>query len=235
MSRILMASVWLALFFFRSAYAQGLEISPVLIEIGAKDRAEQIVLKNRMKRSISFDLNMRQWSQKNGEEILVATEDFIVSPPVLTIKAGDSRTVRIMRTEPPDEVMQTTYRLILEEIPLKENTIRGKPNLTVALSIPVFADAAVASPPDFRVTLNKNTDRGIYVLTVNNLGKTHARIVSAQPLTNGKPRQEGIPLNGYALPGQTRSWEISDAQLVDADALRIALPGGEVRTMSLKP
>ena len=221
----------LTLFFFRIDHAQGLEIAPVFIELGARDRAEQIVLKNRNARAISFDLTMRQWSQKDGDDVLTATDIFIVSPPVITMKPGETRTVRILRTEPPDEAFELSYRLILEEIPLKENKVPGRTPLALVISIPLFAEPLVASAPDFLVTLAKDAGKTKYLLTVNNMGKSHARILIAQPMAAGKALNDPLPMVGYALIGHTRSWEISNSQLAGADALRVVLPGGEVRTL----
>jgi len=235
MFRLLIASALLALCFFNTAFSQGLEISPVLIELAAQDRTEQIVLKNRSKRSISFDVGMRHWSQKDGEDVLVATDVFIVSPPALTMKPGDSRTIRLLRTEPADELQESSFRLILEEIPLKENKVQGRPVVALVLSIPLFAEAQKASAPDFRVSLVKSADGNKHVLTVNNQGKIHARILSAQPMAAGKALNEAVSLIGYALPGNTRSWEISAHQISGADALKLILPGGEVRTLPLPP
>ena len=227
------ALILLTLFFLGKASSQGLEVAPVLIELAARDRAEQVVLKNRTSKAMSFGLSMQLWSQRDGEDVLTATEVFVVSPPAVTLKPGETRTIRLLRTEPPDDVMESSYRLILEEIPLKENKVPGRPTLTLVLSIPLFAAPLVESAPDFRVALKKDVSKRQQILTVNNLGKIRAQILSAQLLALGKPLNDPLPLIGYALPGQSRSWEISNDQLVGADAIKIALPGGDVRTLPI--
>ena len=230
---MLIASTLLALFFFQTSHAQGLEISPVFLELGARDRAEQMVLKNRSARAISFEMSIRQWSQKDGVDVLVPTDIFIVSPPVVTIKPGETRTVRMLRIEPPDDALELSYRLILEEIPLAENRTPGRTPVALVISIPFFAEALRPPPPEFLVTLVKDANKTKYVLKVNNLGQSHARILIAQPTAAGKELNEPLPMVGYALVGQSRSWDINLAQLAGADALRVVLPRGEIRTLSV--
>jgi len=231
---VLAALIFLVLPFSLRAYSQGFEISPVLIELAAQDRAEQVVLKNRTRRAISFDLAMRLWTQKDGEDILEDTDGLIISPPALTMKPGEVRTIRILRTVPADETNEISYRLILEEIPLKENKVPGRATLALVISIPLFAQPLRPSSPDFRVTLTKQpAAKGGFQLTLVNSGKSHARVLEAQPISSGKPLSDPLSLVGYALPGTTKSWEIAASGLAGADALRVGLPGGETKLLPL--
>ena len=203
----LIAPRWCVLVFTLSAlttvpmcsHATGFSVSPIIFEFGVRDRTEVLSVESSVDERKAFEVTVVRWTQVDGKDVLEPTEDFIVTPPAFNLLAREKRMLRIVRTEAPPEADEARYRLLLKEIPLFENRVQGRPVLSITASVPIFVLPIQPVQPRFNVTVSKNTDGEGYTIKVVNVGNTHGKFVSAQPVTNNTPVGEPLALGGYVL------------------------------------
>jgi fimbrial chaperone protein len=127
-----------------TSYAGQFSVSPVRIQMAARDRATAITLTNEGDTDLVMQADVYQWKQKpDGQDDLQLTEDLILSPPILKLKPKSRQVVRLARLRPVPGGEQLTYRLIVREIPEAQVTEGAvKLQIAMAFSLPIFI-----SPP----------------------------------------------------------------------------------------
>jgi len=125
--------------------AHALTISPVLVELSPARRIASITITNPGDRPLSFQTQVRAWSQPDGADAYADTDELFVVPPIAEIAAGGSQIFRVTtRTRPSAD--EHAYRLIFEDVselaasatPAGESSI----NIRVNHDLPVFFAAA---------------------------------------------------------------------------------------------
>lgn len=130
--------------------AHALTISPVVVELSPARRVASITISNPGDTPISFQTQVRAWSQPDGADTYADTDELLVVPPIAEIAAGGSQIFRVTtRTRPSAE--EHAYRLILEDV--SELTVPATPSGESAISISVNHDLPVffAAPGKLRV------------------------------------------------------------------------------------
>lgn len=195
-----------------TAVAASLQVAPTSLTLQGRQNAEVLWLSNSGKAPVQVQLRVFRWTQVDGRESLDATHDLVVSPAMQTLTPGQKQLVRIIRSTPEAVSAETTYRVIVDELP---TTAPEHPGLQFVLrySIPIFVvpEAATGAPaiaPVLETRLIDGED-GVGVLEVRNRGTQHAQIAD---LAYGKDAGTATPvmpgLLGYALAGQTMRWPL---------------------------
>lgn len=173
-------------------------VSPVRIEIAMPRKAAAVEVENNGDRPAQIQVERFQWQRDNGaDDELLPTEDYIVTPPIVSLQPGQRQILRVMFLKPLDPRREATYRLILQETPLNDpppNTIAT----VLRLSLPVFVTPAGAKS---ELVWSQQWRDGKPALAAENRGTAHAFIVGVKTPEGGK-----LPPTGYILPGETRSW-----------------------------
>src|ERR1700733_11398055 len=76
--------------------AASLEISPVIVSLAPGQTATTIVVQNHGETPTAVQAPAYSWTQGGDEDLLTATRDIILSPPIFTIPAGASQTMRLL-------------------------------------------------------------------------------------------------------------------------------------------
>ncbi len=201
--------LWLAAVLWPGiATAASLQVAPTSLTLQGRQNADVLWLSNSGKAPVQVQLRVFRWTQADGKESLDTTHDLVVSPAMQTLTPGQKQLVRIIRTTPEAVAAETTYRVIVDELP---TVAPERPGLQFVLrySIPIFVvPEAATGAPALETRLTSGED-GIGVLEVRNRGTQHAQIAD---LAYGKDAQTATPvmpgLLGYALAGQTMRWPL---------------------------
>ncbi len=99
--------------------AQGqMLIRPVVVELAARQRAAAIsvTLGDTARAPVRLQAELLRWTQDlEGRPITVASNDLIVSPPLVELQPGQRQVIRVaLRAAPSNE--ELAYRLILEDV-----------------------------------------------------------------------------------------------------------------------
>jgi fimbrial chaperone protein len=135
----LFATLWAG-----SAFAAGIRISPILVELTQSQTNAIVSLRNDSDSSVRYQISAVNWTQDDaGQMKLAPTKDLIVFPQLVTLKAGEERNLRVGVTGDKFGTLEKSYRVFVEEMP-PPGKVGDKPAVQVLtrLSIPVFLEPA---------------------------------------------------------------------------------------------
>lgn len=183
----------------------GVEVSPVNIELAPGQAAAALTIANHNDRKMSFQIRGYSWQQDSvGNDTTEPTADLLASPPLATIKPGDTQVVRLILRRPP-EGREATYRIIFDQLPAPHEP--GVVSVLVRLSIPVFAQPNVRAMPRLGWRIVRDSGR-LWLVATNN-GTRHSTVRSMQlTAADGRRLQVEIDSPPHILPGATRRWAI---------------------------
>ena len=202
-----------------TAAASGLQVSPVMLSLQARQNAEGLWLSNTGDQVLHAQVRVYHWTQEGGEEQLTPSRGLLVSPPMLEIAAGGRQLVRVIRVGAPPSgatAVEDAYRISVDELPVDTQGGKGL-NFVLHYSLPVFIEPAgkAATKPELRWFLHREDGRA--VLEVSNSGDGHAQL-SQLSFTDSHGSNLSITdgLLGYVLPGAHMRWPLKPS--VDAFA-----------------
>lgn len=182
-------------------------VGPTLLTLTENQTVGALTLTNRGDQSTTFEARMFRWDITDNQDDLQPTRELLVAPPVFTLAAGDSQTVRVALVEDLPQQVEASYRVIFRELPSasQEGPVIGL-QVALQISIPVFVLPSKAAPAKLHWQAYTN-EREELVITAENSGGRHFKITQLLPQGGGgTPLAE--PWQGlyYLLPGTRREW-----------------------------
>lgn len=198
--------------------AATLEVAPVMHELAPNRNSLSMTVANHGDAPVTVQVRGFVWSQDERQERLEPADDVLLSPPIFTLGAGRSQTVRALFPA-HDGSAERTYRLLIDEIPGAEPT-DVPVRFALRLSVPVFRLAEARRPA--HVVWQLQTDGRLVAL---NDGGTRDRLREVSLVLPGGDRvQPSAPATHYVLPGARRVWSL--------DAKSRPLRAGETVTLT---
>jgi len=173
--------------------AANLRITPVKIEMAPGQTSTEVRLRNAESTESAFQVEAFAWRQdENGEDVLEPTDQIVAIPPLFRIAPEDQQVVRIGHLGAPAPDSETSFRLVLTELPLQKAEV-GTPAIRVRLRVvlPVFiAPAEGPAGPEIRLeSVSRDMDEVRVALA--NLGNGHDRLAHVRLLNEaGDPLAE---------------------------------------------
>jgi fimbrial chaperone protein len=185
------------------AHAGSFSVNPVRVTLSSKQPVAAITVRNSGSEPAVIQLETSAWSQEQGQDVLVPSTDVLATPPIFTVAPGKTQILRIGLRRPAAGAGESTYRLVLREVPSSAQTT----GLRVALmiSMPVFVMPAREVAPKLEWRASRTTDGQIRVHATNK-GDAHVQLTKIELAEGGK-----------ILGGHTRSWLLKSASAA-ADA-----------------
>ena len=238
-------------------HAAGLQITPILLELGAREQAQSIFLSNSGNAALHAQIRVFAWTQTDGGDQLTPTQEVAASPPLLEVAPGAQQMVRIVRLLPAPADRERNYRLVIDELPGSD---AGEQPPTAGLqfllrySIPLFvlpipveragalapasikrAPAALGDVSQLSASVEVEGPRAT-ALTVTNHGTRHAKLshvayVDAQ----GKPVMLVPGLLGYVLAGQAMHWMLNLPALAPSSGASLSAKFNDDQEAQLLP
>src|SRR5690348_12189977 len=75
--------------------AGSISLSPIRVDLGPGQRSVALTVRNDGAHATLVQAQLVAWSQAGDDDVLEATADLIVSPPIFTIAPGTEQIVRI--------------------------------------------------------------------------------------------------------------------------------------------
>lgn len=217
------ASALLSFFAGSIASAGVFTVTPVRIYMTPKDRAIAVTITNEGDSPVVLQADLNVWRQKpDGTDEMTATEDLILSPPIVKLAPKGRQVVRLALLVPQDAARQLTYRMILREIP--EATASKKSTVDVpialAISMPVFI-----TPASAKREMSCSAARGdakSLAITCANSGTAYSQIreISVKRKDKVEAHFEG---GIYVLPGARKTIPVPTMQPVADGAVQLAV------------
>ena len=198
----------LAAFAVGSADAASLFVKPTTVICGRRMSAASVTPTNSGDAAVTAQLRLFAWDQTANEDKLTPTSAIAASPPMMTIKAGQSQTIRLVRTAPSAAAKEESYRLLVDEITDRKADPGAGVVIQLRYSVPIFV---MPQPRDAaNVTFKAEVDGDGLVLDATNVGKAHAQISNVSlSYADGSTQLVGAGLLGYVLPDKNRQWKLT--------------------------
>lgn len=172
------------------ARADGLNISPVTVELTAGAKAAVVEVRNGGTRALRYEITTFEWKQKlDGDADLTPTREIVAFPPVFQLAPGEARNVRIGTTAAASD-REKTWRVFVSELP-PAAVDAGGPKLQVLtrIGLPVYLEPT-GKPHARGEIADVAASHGAVSLTVRNTG-------------NVRIRPESVELTGLDASGAT--------------------------------
>ena len=184
--------------------------APVTVEVAAPGATASINLRNDGEHPLDAQIRVFRWTQIDGKEILVPSDDVVASPPAVTLQPKEDYVVRVVRTSKRPVSGEETYRLLIDELPEPAHRASAAVNIVLRYSIPVFFSTADDTDPKLTWTVQQSGGRSFVVAT--NSGDRRMRIAGLKvQLGKGETASFGDGLVGYVLGRSTMRWAIPRA------------------------
>lgn len=209
-------AVLMALILPAPMLAEGLRVSPVVLEVPSPGSATTLTLKNEGKAPLTVQARVFRWTQQQGSERLERTSDVVVSPPAVQLAPGATQTVRVVRTAGAPVRGEEAYRVVINEVSDQYRRGAGAVAFATELRIPVFFAAADVRMPDVSWAL-RQSGNATWLVAVNR-GDSRLRLADLQlkGASGAKVAHQGLP--GYVLGGASMQWPIAPAGRLGASA-----------------
>ena len=190
------------------AFAGSIAVNPIRVMLSATRTTGALVVRNSGTEASVVQLQVVGWSQQDGQDVYVPATEVLATPPIFTVPAGGSQTVRIGLRQPADPRREVSYRVIMQEVPPPPKPdFRG---LQVALrfSVPIFVTPVVASAPVLAWRANLTSQGDLNVVAANT-GNAHVQVIKFKLASGGTELLPTVqPGAAYILTDQQRDWNL---------------------------
>lgn len=156
-----------------AAATASLAVTPLRIELPAGTTAETVQVQNSTAGPMAVQIRLFAWSQQAGEDVYIPSSDLLVSPSIVSIPAGQTQLVRVMRKAAASQG-EKRFRLVIDQLPDPARARPGVAQTRVRFALPVFVDRDKAAPASFAWRLTDGN------LELANTGGAAARIVQIE-------------------------------------------------------
>ena len=202
-----------------AAGAATLQLEPVSVKLTPASRTAVVRITNSGAEPVNVQVRAFRWSQQDGEDRLEPTDELRISPPIQSIAPGNEQFVRVLLAEELAPAGESSYRLIIDELPGKP-VADGHVDLLIRYSLPVILRPEGLAPSALAFRLVQEPDRTVF--EARNTGGQNAQLANLQLVTAGG---ETIPVNtgllGYVLAGRERHWPLAMPEGVAGQAIGI--------------
>lgn len=232
-----LAANCLAAFFLSASSAQGGEfnINPIRVYLDSKSKSGTVAVENLGDEVLTVQATMNSWAQEDGkEDMIVPTDDLIVSPPIFKVQPKSKQTVRIANLKKPDARLEGAYRLYLQEVPPPRRPDQPGMSVAVRVSLPIFiAPTDVKTQALLKWKAQPLNAKNIRLILANS-GNAHIQVTGISVKLPDETVLGSIPsMMTYILPGQSHTFEIKTDKAWNGEPLRVmiksdtAVPGME--------
>ena len=207
----LAALLTLSSLFGMTAATDGISIYPTTLILDQKQPIETLTIRNQSTRETVYELAGYKWTQNDGDDVLTLDKSFIVTPPVVTLAAGEERLVRVgLISDHPGTPGEEAYRLRISELPSPAGPSASNLNVRLQVLLPVFAKQPVMGP-NLQFSAFRD-DSGRVCIDGLNMGDS----------TDAHQPDERIPVQKYVL-GKSEGRLCVDNNLGGSDTLTLGV------------
>jgi fimbrial chaperone protein len=201
------------LFFFvigaSIASAGNIDVNPMRLTLSDSNQMGTITVRNKGSNPVPMQLEILNWLQNEGNDVLTATREILANPPIFTIPAGGSQVIRLGLRRASDAQRELTYRIILQELPLPVKSDTSGAQMLMRISMPVFVLPEVVAKPVLSWQAD-HTSKGDLKISAFNSGNAHIRISNFKLSLPGSSEILATHNAGnYILAGQNKEWILS--------------------------
>ena len=193
--------------------ASTISVAPIQVHLTPRAPSTVLTIQNQGNEPVRLQITGEAWSEgPEGSIHLSPTADLVFFPSLLTIGGGETRSIRIGTTAPPQE-REKDYRIYIEELPSLLSQLepgdRAVVMLRTKIGIPVYYDPP--APVEKIDVMQANASNGKLMLRLVGSGTVHVVIPSIRVIglnAGGDRAFEREIAHSYVLPGATRGYTV---------------------------
>lgn len=206
--------------------AADLNVMPVAVQLDRGHDRTTVHVTNNGSEPVLVQAETIAWKREGGVDRDEPSDGLLINPGVFTIAPGKTQVVRVglRRNVPADS--ETTYRMVLREVPVPTAAdamgVQGTVRVLVTLRLPVYV-APNAVRRDERWVARYDTD-GNLVAQISNQGNVHYKVGSIR--VAGEADNTTLVAQGpesVLFPGEVRNFRLP-ARAARAEAQRTQQP-----------
>lgn len=188
------------------AQAATLGVTPVRLTLSAAHPTGVLNVSNKGGDSELVQAQVVAWSQKNGKDIFAPTQNILATPPIFRIDGGGTQVIRVGLRSAPTPGKETTYRLIMTQIPPPPRPDELGLQFALRVSLPIFVDPGIKTAPILHWSAKLLSPEKL-VLSATNVGTAHVQILGLNIALSGPRKSIPHKAGNYILPGSTAHWD----------------------------
>lgn len=205
-------------------------VQPVRIELSARQLRTTIQIQNLADEATTIQAHVVAWNASGTEEVLSDNDEILLNPPIFTVAAGHRQFLRLGLRKPRPDAVESTFRLILEEVPPPPKPGFNGITTLLKISIPIFFKPRISSP-QLAWSVRQNSSQEL-LLSVKNSGNAHVQIRKLS-VGMGNAAEAGFAQGTitYVLQNGRKEWIIHNSELAGAGRLLLQAQtdNGEIR------
>ncbi|MFC7050143.1 fimbrial biogenesis chaperone [Emcibacter nanhaiensis] len=202
----------------------GIVIRPIHLTLDADgSRGGKVNVINQKDKEVTLQASIFGWQQKKkGHDVLVKSNDIILTPPIMRIGPNEQQTIRYALKSgiSADPEREKAYRLVIDELPRSPSSGGGL-SLRMRYVLPLFVGGREAEAGPLELFYEKQSDK--CVLNVKNSGSRHAKLLSVEAKSNKNTFKFRAPLyilgvTTLALSCPTEMKEASSVEVLNVES-----------------
>ena len=191
--------------------ASSFKVDPISLSLSSDQATTSLSIQNNDGDQVGIRVSALRWTQVDGKDVYVPSDDVIASPPIFLLDAHGSQLVRLgLRRRTPG----AAYRIIVEEIPGEKVSGTGI-RVALRLNLPLYVQKPDGTP-SLRWSEWRDTT-GAMVLQARNDGTAQSQVLSI--VANGSDGKliAAVRDMGVVLPGSVRRWTLTKPSQIPAE------------------
>ena len=207
------------------AEAQTYQFSPIFAQVGTSGptASTTFVAKNVSTEMVALEVKLVKRSHSlDGVENRVSDDtDFIISPPQMVLKPGQSQSVRVQYVGDPKVDVEQAYRILVNQVSIdfEQKSSGAKVLVNYNYEVAFYVTPAKAKPEISLVSVEKMAgENGRPMLGVTLESKGNTRAILSGPQLSVTSKGKSVALSGDAVK------DLEGAVIMAKSKRRIALP-----------
>jgi P pilus assembly chaperone PapD len=220
-------SVFLFLLLLPGVYASSFKVAPLKFSFDSKTKSTSLKLTNTSNRAVTVQLEVRKWTQKEGDDSYEPTADVVFFPKIVKIEQNEERIVRLGYRGKFSKTDEITYRIFATELPSQGQQL-GALKFAFRFSMPIFVEPLtnkrVHNPDIIKASLNQGELR----VLIGNHGNEHFVVNNIKVRGEGRGSKkifERAVDGWYVLSQSDRMFAVplEQAQCAQAELIRFTV------------
>jgi fimbrial chaperone protein len=193
--------------------ATGFGVSPVEIDFEPGAHSASLDISSADAATKVMQVTVYSWNQAGGKDVEEPTTDVIASPVIFTLGPLATQTIRLALTHRLQADTESSYRIMVTEVPSGLKMRTPSAEVSMAFSIPVFVAPSAASNQHLQWQVASGSANSL-ALTIHNPTNVHAKIEGLTIRSQGNALYSMGGGHAYVLAGQSITLQLKTTHAV---------------------
>lgn len=189
--------------------AGSIQLTPVQINLSSGAKIAVLTVQNTGDEESVMQVTLKKWSLDGQHYVYEQSQDLVVTPATFRLAGGKQQIIRIGLRGNPSMERESSYRLLVEEVPPPPSSDVTQMRFAVRHDLPVFVipDQGVRAVPVLEVAIDCAAD--VPRLRLTNVGNVHAKLRNVVLEDASVKKEVGRwQAVDYLLPDAQKSWDL---------------------------